>query len=131
MRPDNWPARLNDYIGEARRKAFAWGSHDCVSFTCGWHTQLTGVHTYAPFAGKYASEDEAVRLMVANDVHGMEEAGRYLFGDGKTGNSFVQRGDIVYGAGALGICIGARGAFLTEDGMTFLRSDKFELYWSI
>lgn len=131
MRPQDWPSLLEGYVEQSRRAPFAWGTHDCVTFTCGWFRLMTGRDAFAPFRGKYATENEAHRLMIANDVHGMEEAGRFLFGEPRKGNAHLQRGDLVYAEGALGICVGAKSVFLNEEGLTFLRHDKLELGWSV
>lgn len=130
-RPQDWPALLNGYVEAARSKPFVWGDHDCVTFTCRWHKLMTGRDVYAQFRGRYDSETAAMRVMLANGVNGMDEAGRFLFGEPRNGNLRIGRGDIVYGQGALGICIGAQGAFLNEEGVTLLRHSQFELGWSI
>lgn len=136
MRPQDWPALLDGYIEQARRTPFAWGVNDCVTFSCGWHSLMTARDVHAPLRGHYDNETAAFRIMLEHGVHGMEEAGRFLFGEprplhGPGGNAFIGRGDIVYAEGALGICAGASGAFLSKDGLTFLRHDKFELGWSL
>lgn len=138
MRPDDWPARLDAYIDTARRVPFAWGSHDCVGFVCGWYTAMTGLHVYAPFAGKYDTEAAALRVMVGRGVHSMAEAGDFLFGAsaGKPVEQ-VHRGDIVLArcavsrADALGICTGGHAACLMSDGMKFIRSSQFLKAWSV
>ena len=131
MRPETWPALLDDYVGRARAAAFAWGSNDCVSFTCGWHQLMTGLDVYEPFRGKYDSETSAFRTMHTHGVTSMEGAGRFLFGAARRSYAFTKRGDIVYSQGALGICIGKVGAFLTIDGLSFIDFPEFELGWSV
>ncbi len=131
MRPENWPEALDDYIDAARSLPFTWGQNDCVSFACGWNQLMTGRDVYAEFRGQYHSDNEAMRLMLKHDVHGMEDAGRFLFGEPRMGNTHIQRGDIAYAQGALGICTGAHGAFLNEEGLTFIRLADFELGWSV
>jgi hypothetical protein len=132
MRPDNWPALLEAYIATARKRSFVWGSHDCVSVTCGWQALVTGVHSFAPFAGKYDSEKSAFRVMHEHDVHSMEDAGDFLFGRAaRKSVDHIQRGDIVLAENALGICVGVRAACLKTDGMKFLLFNKFQVAWSI
>lgn len=131
MRPDDWPALLDGYIDQARRAPFAWGQNDCVTFSCGWHRMMTGRDAYAEFREKYETETAAFRIMAAHGVHSMEEAGRFLFGEPQHGTSHIQRGDIVHADGALGICTGAHGAFLSIEGLTFLRHSSFDMGWKI
>lgn len=131
MRPENWPSMLDDYVQAARRTPFAWGTHDCVSWTCGWHALMTGEDVYAPFRGLYDSEQRAFRVMLDNDVHGMEQAGRFLFGEPMENKRLIARGDIVYSAGELGICLGGLCAFVQQSGLGFTRSNNFETGWSV
>ena len=131
MRPENWPEALDDYIDKARSTPFAWGQNDCVSFACGWHQLMTRRDIYAAFRGTYDTDNEAMRVMIKHGVNGMEDAGRFLFGEPHPGSTHIQRGDIAYAQGALGICTGASGAFLNEGGLSFIRLADFELGWSV
>lgn len=132
MRPQDWPALLDGYIGAARAKPFVWGEHDCVSFTSGWARLMNGSDAFAPFAGQYDSEQSAFRIMHGHGVRTMEDAGDYLFG--KTARKDVEhvnRGDIVLAENALGICIGVKVACLMRDGMRFVLFNKFQTAWSV
>lgn len=131
MRPQDWPALLDGYIEAARRTPFAWGHHDCVTFVCGWHAAMTARDVYAPFRGRYDSETAAFRILLGLDIRDMDAFGRHLFGDPLANNAHIGRGDIVIAEGALGICTGAQGAFLSEEGLAFRRHDKFEVGWSV
>lgn len=138
MRPQDWPARLDAYLAAAREKPFAWGSHDCVSFTCGWYAAMTGRHVYAGFAGRYDSEQSALRLMLANGVRSTAEAGDFLFGkSARKEIEYAQRGDIVLAldavtyAEALGISTGAHAACLLDEGVRFARQSHFLTAWSV
>jgi hypothetical protein len=132
MRPEDWPRLLDEYVDRARAKPFAWGTHDCISFTCGWYTAMTGCNPFAPFAGKYDSETAAFRVMHGKGVHMMEEAGDYLFEVAfRKPVEFAQRGDIVLAENALGVSLGNRGAFLTVEGLGFVLSHKFQIAWSV
>lgn len=131
MRPQDWPALLVGYIDGARRSPFAWGSNDCVSWACGWHKLMTGRDVFEPFRGKYDTEADAFAIMAEHGVKNMDDAARFLFGTPNAGTMHVGRGDIAFAQGALGICVGGQGAFLTLDGLAFLRHAHFELGWSI
>lgn len=131
MRPDDWPGLLDGYVQQARILPFAWGTHDCVTFTTSWHRLMTGRDVFEPFRGKYASEDEAFEVMHTRGVRTMDEAGDYLFGASRERLEFTQRGDIVLAQGALGLCLGARVAMLTVEGMGFLYFSKVEMSWPV
>lgn len=132
MRPDDWPELLDGYVAQARGMPFAWGRHDCVSFASGWYALVTGRNPHARFAGGYDTETAAFRTMRANGVRSMEQAGDYLFEASlRTPVEFAQRGDIVLAQNALGISLGARGAFLTVEGLGYLLSSKFQIAWRV
>lgn len=130
MRPQDWPALLDGYVAQARRMPFAWGTHDCVTFTAGWFKLMTWRDVHAPFRGQYDTERAALEIMAANGVRNMADAGQFLFGAPLSAPAFVGRGDIVLAEGALGICLGGVGSFLGTDGVTFLRRDKFVTGWT-
>ena len=138
MRPQDWPRQLDAYIDTSRRTPFAWGSHDCVSFVCGWYAAMKGLHLYAQFAAKFDTEAAALRVMVGRGVQSMAEAGDFLFGPA-AGKPIEQarRGDIVLArcavsrADALGICTGGHAACLMAEGMKFIRSSQFLKAWSV
>ncbi len=132
MRPQDWPLRLDAYVDAARAKAFVWGGHDCVSFAAGWYAIATGANPFAPFAGRYDSQEAALATMHAKGVLSMSDAGDYLFGiDARKAPERAQRGDIVLAENTLGVCVGARGAFPMIDGMRFALASKFQAAWDV
>lgn len=132
MRPENWPALLDEYVDAARSRAFEWGVHDCVTFSCGWFALMTGSNPAARFAGEYSTEVGAGRIMLAHEVRGMDDAGRFLFGPPSVaGASYVKRGDIVLARGALGISIAGGAAFLSADGVEFAKASEIVQFWDV
>lgn len=131
MRPQDWPALLDGYVAQSRKTPFAWGSHDCVTFTAGWLKLMSGRDVHAPFRGQYDTERGALEIMAANGVRSMEDAGVFLYGAPVASPAFVGRGDIVLAEGALGLCLGGVGAFLGPNGLTFLRRDKYATGWTV
>lgn len=131
MRPDDWPTLLEGYVEQARREPFEWGERDCISWACGWHKLITGRDVYAPFRGRYDNKEDATRLMLANGVRTMEEAGRFLFGPEREVLDLTQRGDIVLAANTFGLWLGARGAFPMLDGTRFLQFKHVKAGWSV
>lgn len=139
MRPDNWPTMLDAYIEHARGVAFEWGSHDCVTFTTGWHKAITGRDVFAPYRGRYHSSLQAMRLLTKHAAASMDNAGRVLFGLAHEKlTRHAQRGDIVLAADcmgnkALGICTGQAGAFIgpNDERVTFLPRVAFLNCWTV
>ena len=122
---------LTEYVDAARTRPFSWGSNDCVTFSSGWVGLMTGADPSAQFHGQYQSERKAFEIMVRHGVKSMEAAGWFLFGVPDERPVFVSRGDVVYARGALGICLGSNGAFLTEDGLEFIPRDEFAMFWKV
>ncbi len=136
MRPENWTALLSDYVEAAKKTPRAWGIHDCASFACGWWRLMTGVDVYAVLRGKYDTELGAARIMKQRGWEDMEAVGNYFFGTKHKGVFHASRGDIVcaldeFSVKALGISVGASGAFLSEDGAKLLSFRRFTQVWSV
>ena len=131
MRPFNWPELLTQYVDQARGNPFAWGTNDCVTFSASWFALMTGDNPAGKFAGHYATEREALEIMVRHGVKSIEAAGWFLYGQPSDHVAFAGRGDIVCGKGALGLCLGSNGAFLTETGLAFYPRETFEQFWKV
>lgn len=126
----DWERRLNDWLLEPGRDRFQWGVNDCALFGCGAVMAMTGEHPAPQFVGSYddrAGAAEALRvlgegtLLKTFDAH-FER--RQTF--------FARRGDLVMAQGAIGVCMGLTGVFLTEnDGMTRLTRKSFLAAWSV
>lgn len=55
MRTPDWKLALIQYVGEAARKPFEFGSHDCALFAAGAVLAMTGVDLAAKWRGKYTT----------------------------------------------------------------------------
>lgn len=131
-RPENWPLLLDGYLKQARRTAFVWGSHDCLTYACGWHQVLTGRDVFAAWRGRYDSETAARRLIVDAEAQDMIDVGRILFGKPlANGVRLAKRGDIALVRKSFGIVCGREAAFAGEAGQIFLRAAEFEQAWAI
>lgn len=63
-RIDGWRARLDRALDEARRKPFAWGSHDCGPEFAGRCIEaITGADIAAPWRGRYTTREGALRVI--------------------------------------------------------------------
>lgn len=101
--PD-WETRLAAYLEPLRTCPFAWGDHDCCTFTAGAVTAMTGVDPMPEFRGRYTTSRGSVRALrrigagtLAATLDGKFEA---------VDASLAHRGDIVMSDGLLGICLG-------------------------
>lgn len=103
-RKPDWEARLAAYLEPLRLRPFAWGQHDCCTFTAGAVEAMTGVDPMPEFRGRYSSAIGSARAL-------------RQFGQGTLAatmddkfevvtHSLAQRGDIVMSDGLLGICWG-------------------------
>jgi len=65
MRLDDWNKRFWAHMALARRKEFAWGSHDCVMFATGCIDAILGTDYYAKAKQRYpySTEEEARELI--------------------------------------------------------------------
>jgi hypothetical protein len=131
MRPENWPALLEAHVAKSVAQGFKWGELDCVQFVSSWRGLMTGDDPAAVFKGKYASEIGASRIMLGLGYRGAVEFAFRLFGQPMPFATFAQRGDIVATEEALGLCMGANGAFLTETGLELLPARFFKFAWKV
>lgn len=125
MRFEDWPERLHDAVQAARGESFAWGTHDCVTWTFAVVAAITGVDHDADCRGTYDSRAGALRRMAEVFGCGLEDAVTSRLGDPLPTPLFAQRGDVVAidtdDGPALGICLGAELAFIAQDGGVTLR----------
>ena len=132
MKSERWPQLLDAYIEATKARAFEWGSLDCVTFAANWRALVTGCDPIAQWRGTYKTEREALELIVRLGCDGLEALGTRLFGDpDPLGPKFVGRGDLVLAQDALGISLGARGAFLSLSGVQCLPAREFKTVWKV
>ncbi len=102
--PD-WEVRLAAYLEPLRLRAFAWGSHDCCTFSAGAVEAMTLVDPMPEFRGHYSTAIGSARALrrfgkvtLAATLDAKFES---------VSAPLAQRGDIVMTGGLLGICLGA------------------------
>lgn len=114
VRRSDWLARLNAELPRAAAKRFAWNRSglDCCRFAARLVRAMTGVNVMAGFS--YTTE-EAAWAQIA-ERGGLRPFLRETFGPSRR-PAFAQRGDIMLARGgkAVGICIGARVAMMSEE----------------
>lgn len=130
----HWERHLASALEAARTTPFTWGRHDCATWLFEVRQQLTdGEVTASRWRGRYSTALGAARVMRHLGWADLEAMGRDLLGAPLPSARLAQRGDILLGGTpeAFGICAGARGAFLTPDGLTFLPLSTCRLAWRI
>lgn len=101
--PD-WDARLAAYLEPLRVRAFAWGSHDCCTFTAGAVEAMTGIDPIPEFRGAYTDAIGAARALRTVGQGTLAATLDQKFA--AIAPALAQRGDIVMTGGLLGICWG-------------------------
>ena len=122
-RRSDWPLLLEIYIDQTAHKAFAWGTHDCVSFAIGWLALVRqDLRPIEDLALDYDSAPEALRALAGRSV---EAAVNDWGGLASVHPSYAQRGDIVLvqilDRACLAVCVGESAA---GPGMPFYRCSR-------
>lgn len=128
MRLDHWEKRLQAYLDGIG--GFVWGKTDCCMFAVGAVREITGVDHGKSY--KHKTELGAAKTIKKHG--GVAAIATKHLGEPKS-PMFAQRGDVVeidtqFGA-ALGICVGARIAAMSADGLVYLPLPKAKQAWSI
>jgi hypothetical protein len=128
----HWEQLFASAITEARRRPFAWGSHDCATWAFDLRRDLTGGPDHAElWRGRYRTPGGYHRVLRRLGWKTLEEGGRALLGAPLANPRLAQRGDLVLGGEpeAFGVCIGARAAFVAPDGLATLPLSSCRLAW--
>lgn len=110
-RKPDWDARLAAYLEPLRTRPFAWGEHDCCTFTAGAVEAMTGVDPIPEFRDRYTTAIGSARALRR---YGAGTLAATL--DGKFARispPLAHRGDLIMSSGLLGL---AWGAFLIAVG---------------
>lgn len=129
---------LNDYILEVRNKPFEWGVHDCFTFTNEAYRRLYGEGWAEDWLGKYmTSEGKPMTRAQLKKEFGFTDFTEAV-ATKLTPISFVPpRGALIatkkskrWSIGyAMGICMGTKGAFLSDKGVVYLPLDEIDKSW--
>lgn len=126
MRLPDWEARLSAYIAEKRSEAFAWGRHDCCTFSAGAVEAITDTDPMPEFRGKY---DTALGSARALGGRTLEQVLDEKFEETPIG--FAQRGDLVFFDGCVGVVSGDYGWFVAEEGLERVRRPFWAKAWRV
>jgi hypothetical protein len=129
MKRHDWAARLFDVIDTHRDRAFVWGRHDCGLFASRCYDAMHGTDIEGALISEYGDEGGAARFLAG--FGGLHDAVVSRLGSPSQGRAV--RGDVVLvdgeGGDALGICVGARVACLTTDGLCYVGRKHIKAFW--
>lgn len=114
MRRPDWEQRLHDYLAAHADAVFEYGRIDCALFVAGAVEVQTGVDFAAPFRGKYITAVGSLRALRRYGAGTLEATISVALPE--RGIGFARRGDVVMMDGIAGVCIGADGVFVGEEG---------------
>ena len=121
---------LNDYISSKTQVPFAWGKHDCVTFSVGWACLQSG-RNYLEGIKPWKSKRQALREIAKEGT--LENYVTKRFGAPIAG--YPKDGDLALLPDAIGgLCI-VYGPYAvgpsTEIGLGFLPFTQALKYWSV
>lgn len=115
----DWPAQLDVVVGEALRRPFAWGAQDCASFAFACAAAMLGRDPAARWRGRYTDARGAVKII--SRFGGLPGLASALLGTVPIEPRQARRGDLLLACRAngpsLGVCNGAHGLFVAEQGL--------------
>lgn len=112
--PD-WEKRLHDFIAANREREFAWGEWDCILFATAAAEAITGVDKAAAFRGLYSDELGAREVLRTIGKGTLLATVNHHFEAKEVG--YAIRGDLIWHAGCVGVCLGGDAAFITDPDM--------------
>lgn len=112
VRFPDWEERLTNFMTANRDREFAWGEWDCILFACAAAEAITGHDAAAAYRGRY-SDERGARAILRKLGQGTLLA--------TVDANFVPkpvaraiRGDLIWHAGCVGVCLGGTAAFVTD-----------------
>ena len=135
-RLENWPERLAEFICRTPHD-FDWSTCNCALFAADGVKSQTGVDFAAPYRGPKTKRGMISRLRKVCGG-GVEEAATRELGEPLDNPKLAKRGDVVSALvsdddyPALGICIGAKAVFVSEDdGLIYVPCELWRKAWSV
>lgn len=120
--PD-WEERLHAFMLANRDREFQWGQWDCILFACAAAEAMTGVDKAAAYRGRYSTRRGAARILRRLGQGTLLATVDHEFSAKPV--SHALRGDLVWHAGCVGICLGGTAAFVTDpDAMDALGAPR-------
>jgi hypothetical protein len=140
MRLAEWSHNLDDLIDSLRDKPFAWGKNDCLNFANKAHLAMTGKLLASDWSGDYTTAFGAKRhylkLLKTQGFTSIEQAldkrlTRIHVKLPPRGSLVGRPADNQVTQIALGVCIGDKVAFISDEGVVFLPTQADDIFWAI
>lgn len=134
MRLQGWELALSAAVAEAEARPFVWGVHDCATWAFDVRRALTGLDAAAAWRGRYSTAAGSLRVIRRMGCADMGAAVTLIMGAPLADVRQAQRGDLlllVDEVEALGVCLGHRGAFLGQAGLTWRAVSDCALAWRV
>lgn len=109
--PD-WESRLHEFMLANRDRGFAWGEWDCILFACAAADAITGVDKAAAYRGRYTDAQGAALALRELGQGTLLKTVEHEFEPKPVG--YAMRGDLIWHAGCVGVCMGPTAAFVTD-----------------
>ena len=117
--PD-WEQRLSNFLAAHQSRPFAWGEWDCILFACAAAEAITGHDAAADYRGRYSTRRGAARILRCLGQGTLLATVDAQFPAKPVGRAI--RGDLVWHAGCVGVCLGSNAVFLTDPALADLAS---------
>jgi len=125
-RVSTWEYLLSRYIISIRKQPFAWGTHDCCTFSAGAVEAMTGEDPMPEFRGKYDTALGSARVL---DGRSLEQVIDEKFEETPIG--FAQRGDLALFDDCVGVVAGHYAWFVGEDGLERVERAMWDKTWRV
>lgn len=113
-RRSDWDARLSEYLASVRREPFCYGHHDCALHSANAVLAMTGTDIAAAFRGRYSTAQGSVLALSRYGAGTLDATVDEILP--AIPPSHARRGDLVWTGEALGVCDGATGLFVGQEG---------------
>lgn len=130
MRNSDWQTQLAESIARWESVEFSWGSADCVCFGSDCVIAVRGDDPMKEFRGKYDSPETAKEAISKAGYRTLYHVLQKKFGK-PVPVTYAQRGDVIYRkgsleTGAVGICAGREGLFISDKGWVRLKLHEID-----
>lgn len=128
---------LNAYLAQVRDVPFAWGSHDCLTFTNNAFHAMYGKGWADDWLGRYMVDGRPMKRYELKKEFGFSNFINAVDTKLKRVDHVPPLGALVLTkqsqrwiiGGAMGICTGTKCVFLSKQGVLYLPLDAIEQAW--
>lgn len=131
MRKNNWPEKLDEVLNRYRATQFEYGRADCWLFVTDAISAITENTLYnEAIEASYTSLKSGLKFIKKTyGVKHYEDLPDVFFK--QINPRMAQRGDLVMFNKTMGICIGAFGLFLKDEGLVHVGMTQCHRAWRV